>query len=78
MATQAPAAPGVAIDLFDPPRIAAHWGFLLEPLVGDHSGREGLLRYRQSAYRPRLRGATRVARLPFCWTLNAPRQTIWR
>ena len=32
------------------PRIAAHWGFLLEPLVGDHSGREGLLRYRQIEY----------------------------
>ncbi len=32
------------------PRISAHWGFLLEPLVGDHSGREGLLRYRQIEY----------------------------
>ena len=32
------------------PRIAAHWGFLLEPLVGDHSGREGVLRYRQIEY----------------------------
>ena len=32
------------------PRIAAHWGFLLEPLVGDHSGREGQLRYRQIEY----------------------------
>jgi hypothetical protein len=32
------------------PRIAAHWAFLLEPLVGDHSGREGPLRYRQIEY----------------------------
>ena len=32
------------------PRIAAHWSFLLEPMVGDHSGREGLLRYRQIEY----------------------------
>ena len=32
------------------PRIAAHWSFLLEPLVGDHSGREGSLRYRQIEY----------------------------
>ena len=32
------------------PRIAAHWAFLLEPLVGDHSGRDGLLRYRQIEY----------------------------
>ena len=32
------------------PRIAAHWAFLLEPLVSDHSDREGLLRYRQIEY----------------------------
>ncbi len=32
------------------PRIAAHWAFMLEPLVGDHSGREGALRYRQIEY----------------------------
>ena len=32
------------------PRFAAHWAFLLEPLVSDHSGREGLLRYRQIEY----------------------------
>lgn len=32
------------------PRIAAHWAWLLEPLVGDHSGRPGALRYRQIEY----------------------------
>ena len=32
------------------PRIAAHWACMLEPLVGDHSGREGDLRYRQIEY----------------------------
>ena len=32
------------------PRIAAHWAFLLEPLVGDHSGRPGALRFRQIEY----------------------------
>ena len=32
------------------PRIAAHWGFLLQPLVGDHSGQDGALRYRQIEY----------------------------
>lgn len=32
------------------PRIAAHWAFMLEPLVPDHSEREGLLRYRQIEY----------------------------
>lgn len=32
------------------PRIAAHWAFVMEPLVGDHSGRPGLLRYRQIEY----------------------------
>ena len=32
------------------PRIAAHWRFLLEPLVADHSGAPGLLRYRQIEY----------------------------
>ena len=32
------------------PRIAAHWSFLLEPLVPDHSGLPGLLRYRQIEY----------------------------
>ena len=32
------------------PRISAHWAFLLEPLVGDHSGSEGSLRYRQIEY----------------------------
>jgi hypothetical protein len=29
------------------PRIAAHWAFVLEPLVPDHSNSEGALRYRQ-------------------------------
>lgn len=32
------------------PRVAAHWAYMLEPLVGDHSGREGALRYRQIEY----------------------------
>ena len=32
------------------PRIAAHWGFMMEPLVGDHSGRPGALRFRQIEY----------------------------
>jgi len=32
------------------PRIAAHWSWLLEPLVPDHSEREGVLRYRQIEY----------------------------
>ncbi|MCW5657383.1 MAG: hypothetical protein KIT60_06750 [Burkholderiaceae bacterium] len=32
------------------PRIAAHWEFLLKPLVPDHSELEGTLRYRQIEY----------------------------
>ena len=32
------------------PRIAAHWAFMLEPLVSDHSGRDGQLRFRQIEY----------------------------
>jgi hypothetical protein len=32
------------------PRIAAHWAFLLEPLVPDHSDQGGALRYRQIEY----------------------------
>ncbi len=32
------------------PRIAAHWAWLLEPLVSDHSGRDGPLRFRQIEY----------------------------
>ncbi|HMO49014.1 MAG TPA: hypothetical protein PKB14_23695 [Rubrivivax sp.] len=32
------------------PRIAAHWAYLLEPLVSDHSGRPGALRFRQIEY----------------------------
>ena len=32
------------------PRIAAHWSFLLEPLVPDHSDAPGPLRYRQIEY----------------------------
>ena len=32
------------------PRIAAHWAWLLEPLVADHSGRDGALHYRQIEY----------------------------
>lgn len=32
------------------PRIAAHWAWLLEPLVSDHSKQTGALRYRQIEY----------------------------
>lgn len=32
------------------PRIAAHWAWLLAPLVSDHSGEHGRLRYRQIEY----------------------------
>jgi hypothetical protein len=32
------------------PRMAAHWAFMLEPLVPDHSDRDGRLRYRQIEY----------------------------
>jgi hypothetical protein len=32
------------------PRIAAHWAYLLQPLVSDHSGQAGALRYRQIEY----------------------------
>ena len=32
------------------PRVAAHWDWLLQPLVGDHSGQAGNLRYRQIEY----------------------------
>ncbi len=32
------------------PRIAAHWAFAMQPLVSDHSGESGLLRYRQIEY----------------------------
>ena len=32
------------------PRISAHWAFMLEPLVSDHSGRPGALRFRQIEY----------------------------
>ncbi len=32
------------------PRIAAHWAFMMQPLVGDHSGRPGALRFRQIEY----------------------------
>ncbi|CAD5373299.1 conserved hypothetical protein [Rubrivivax sp. A210] len=32
------------------PRLSAHWAWLLEPLVADHSGREGALRLRQIEY----------------------------
>jgi hypothetical protein len=32
------------------PRIAAHWAFLLEPMVADPSGDDGRLRYRQIEY----------------------------
>ena len=32
------------------PRLAAHWAFMLEPLVPDHSERDGRLRFRQIEY----------------------------
>jgi hypothetical protein len=32
------------------PRIAAHWAWLLQPLVSDHSDQTGALRYRQIEY----------------------------
>ena len=32
------------------PRIAAHWAFVMQPLVSDHSGESGALRYRQIEY----------------------------
>jgi hypothetical protein len=32
------------------PRIAAHWAFMLQPLVSDHSTEAGLLRFRQIEY----------------------------
>jgi hypothetical protein len=32
------------------PRVAGHWAFVLEPLVADHSGHGGALRYRQIEY----------------------------
>jgi hypothetical protein len=32
------------------PRIASHWAFVLEPLISDHSDREGPLRFRQIEY----------------------------
>ncbi|MGH9577556.1 MAG: hypothetical protein ACRD3R_08970, partial [Terriglobales bacterium] len=32
------------------PRIVAHWAYLMQPLVSDHSDEPGLLRYRQIAY----------------------------
>jgi len=32
------------------PRIAAHWAFLMQPLVSDHSEDAGVLRYRQIEY----------------------------
>ena len=32
------------------PRFTAHWAFMMEPLVSDHSGRPGALRFRQIEY----------------------------
>jgi len=32
------------------PNVAAHWGYLLQPLVLYHSDREGMIRYRQIEY----------------------------
>ena len=32
------------------PRIAAHWAWLMQPLVSDHSGEPGALRFRQLEY----------------------------
>lgn len=38
------------VSRYRAPRIAAHWAWLLEPLVSDHSDRTGALRYRQIEY----------------------------
>jgi hypothetical protein len=32
------------------PRMSAHWDFIMQPLVGDHSDRPGALRFRQIEY----------------------------
>jgi hypothetical protein len=32
------------------PRVSAHWAFMLQPLVADHSSEAGLLRFRQIEY----------------------------
>ena len=32
------------------PRVSAHWAFMLQPLVSDHSSEPGLLRFRQIEY----------------------------
>ncbi|MBG9389965.1 hypothetical protein I5803_18180 [Caenimonas sp. DR4.4] len=32
------------------PRVAAHWAFMMQPLVSDHSGEPGPLRFRQIEY----------------------------
>ena len=32
------------------PRVATHWAFVLEPLVAEHSERDGVLRFRQIEY----------------------------
>ena len=38
------------VSRYRAPRIAAHWAWLLEPLVSDHSDQPGRLRYRQIEY----------------------------
>ena len=38
------------VSRYRAPRIAAHWEFLLKPLVPDHSEQKGLIRYRQIEY----------------------------
>ena len=38
------------VSRYRAPRIAAHWAWLLEPLVSDHSDLSGALRYRQIEY----------------------------
>lgn len=38
------------VSIHRAPRIAAHWAWLLQPLVSDHSDEEGRLRYRQIEY----------------------------
>jgi hypothetical protein len=38
------------VSRFRAPHIAAHWEFLLKPLVPDHSEQKGLIRYRQIEY----------------------------
>ena len=67
--------------------IAAHWEYLLEPMVPHHSGRAGALRYRQLEYHrmpimaylalenPQALTRADYVRLAFC-TASAPRDSL--